>query len=168
MARLCFPAALPVLFDERGIAMNIFRVTLPIASLVLSPGSIHFLLLLVNAAKIVRMLRSPLLVGLTFLLSPTFFAAADCLSLFEARIRSVYAAAMRAPPLLWHKCFSPELQTSYGSLKRSGSIWNRREKQKSRKRKREKLFIKLKDYESRWKAEVNVGRKTKNIMKLRT
>jgi hypothetical protein len=108
--RRCFPAALPVLFDKRGIAMNIFRVALAIAFLVLSPGSIHFLLLLVNAAKIIRMLRSPLLIGLTFLLSPTFFAAAGCLSLFEARIRSIYMAAMRAPPLLWHKDSSPGLQ----------------------------------------------------------
>jgi hypothetical protein len=51
---------------------------------------------------------------------------------------------------------------------RSGSIWNRREKQKSRKRKRGKLFIKMKDYGSRREAEVYEGRKTQNIIKLET
>jgi hypothetical protein len=60
------------------------------------------------------------------------------------------------------------LQTSYEPWARFGSIWNRREKQKARRRKREKLFLKLKDYGSRWKAEVNAGRKTENIIKLRT
>jgi hypothetical protein len=103
----------PAFFNELGIAADIVRVPLTILSLVFSPGAIGFLLLLVNAAKIIGMLRSPLLIGLTFLPLPTFLAAGGSLSLFEARIRGVQTAAVRAPPLLWHKRFSPELQTLY-------------------------------------------------------
>ena len=87
--RLRFPMLSPAFFDEPGIAANICRVLLAIASLVFRPGTIGFLLLLVNTAKIIRMLRSPIPIGLTFLLSSAFLPAAGSLSFFEARIRDV-------------------------------------------------------------------------------
>jgi len=57
------------------------------------------------------MARSPLLIGLSFLLSATFLPATGCLSFFEARVGKEQAATIRAPLLLWHKGFSPGLQT---------------------------------------------------------
>jgi hypothetical protein len=73
-------------FDERGIASNIVGIPLTILFLVFSSGSICLLLLLINVEKIIRILRSPLLVGLALLVPAKILAAAGCLSLFEARI----------------------------------------------------------------------------------
>jgi hypothetical protein len=98
--KLRLPTLRSAFFDKLGIAADICRVLLAIPSLVFSPGAIGFLLLLVGPAKIIRMLRPPLLIGLTFLLSPTFLATAGSLSFFEAGIRGVQTVAMRTPPLL--------------------------------------------------------------------
>jgi type IV secretory pathway VirB3-like protein len=80
--------ALPVLFHECSIAANIIGVPSAILVFVLSPGSIVFLLLLVNTPKVIPMVRAPLFVGLTFPLSAAFLAAAGYLSSFAARIRN--------------------------------------------------------------------------------
>lgn len=77
---------LPVFLYERGIATNILGIALAIELLVLSPGSIRLLLLLVNAAKIIWVLRSPLLIELAFLTSATFCPAASLLAFLEARV----------------------------------------------------------------------------------
>jgi hypothetical protein len=80
--------ALPVLFHECRIAANIIGVPSAILFFVLSPGSILFLLLLVDTPKVIQMARSPLLVGLKFPLSAAFLVPAGCLSFFAARIRN--------------------------------------------------------------------------------
>jgi hypothetical protein len=85
--KLLFPAALSIFFDERGIAANIFGVLLAVLLLILGSGPISVLLLLVSASKVIRVLRSPLLVGLAFPVSATFLAAASHLSFFETRVR---------------------------------------------------------------------------------
>jgi len=79
---------LPVLPYKRSIAANIIGVLSAILFFVLSPGSIGFLLLLVNTPKVVLMLRSPLFIGSAFPLSAAFLAATGCLSFFAARIRN--------------------------------------------------------------------------------
>jgi hypothetical protein len=84
---LRFPTALPVFFDEHGIAAHILGFALAIELLVLGPGSIRFPLLLVDAAKVICVLRPPLLVTLTFPASAAFCAAARPLAFFETRVR---------------------------------------------------------------------------------
>ena len=77
---------LPVFLDERGIAADILRAALTVPFLVLRPGSIRFLLLLVIAAKVIRVLQSPLLVGCAFADLLALQATASRLSFLEARI----------------------------------------------------------------------------------
>jgi hypothetical protein len=103
-------AATAVFFDEGGVALNILGMFLAVPLPVLSPGSIGFLLLRIHATKVIRMARSPFLIGLSFLLSATFLPTTGCLSFFEARVGNEQAETKRAPLLLWHKGFSPGLQ----------------------------------------------------------
>jgi hypothetical protein len=51
------------------------------------------------------------LIGLPFPLSATFLPAAGCLPFFKARVGNEQAATKSAPLHLWHKGFSPGLQT---------------------------------------------------------
>jgi hypothetical protein len=55
MAGLRFLMALPVLFNECSIAADIIGIPSAILFFVLSPGSIGFLLLLINTAKVIMM-----------------------------------------------------------------------------------------------------------------
>src|SRR6266545_2111001 len=84
--RLWLPAACPVFFNESGVAPNILGIVLAVALFVLGPRAIGFLLVRVHALKIVRMSRSPLLIGLAFLLVATFFLATGFLSFSDSRI----------------------------------------------------------------------------------
>ncbi len=109
MEELRFPMALPVPFHECSIAANIIGVPSAILFFVLSPGSIVFLLLLVNTPKVILMVRSPFFVRLKFPLSAAFLAATGCLSFFAARIWNEQMETIRAPPLLRHTGSSPGL-----------------------------------------------------------
>ena len=72
--------ALSALFHECSIAANIIGVPPAILFFVLSPGSIGFLLLLINTAKVIMRLPFPL--------SAAFQSAAGCLLFFAARVRN--------------------------------------------------------------------------------
>jgi hypothetical protein len=85
--RLLLPATLSIFFDERSIAANILGVLPAVLLLIFGSGPISVLLLLIGTLKVIRVLRSPLLVGLALPASATFLAAASYLSLFETRVR---------------------------------------------------------------------------------
>jgi hypothetical protein len=134
--------ALPALFHECSIAANIIGVPPTILSFILNPGSIDFLLLLINTPKVILMARSPLLVGLTFSLSAAFQSAAGCLLFFAARVRNEQTYTIRAPLLLWHKGFSSPgfylVWTISDDLRALGTAGRKEEREW--RRKREKLF----------------------------
>jgi hypothetical protein len=112
-------------FYESGVAANIVGVLLPVLSLVLSPRSINFLLLWVHASKVIRVLRTPVLIALLFSLFAAFLPSTGCLLLLEAWVRNEQAATKRAPPLVRHKDPSPGLQILDKSSTGGGSIGNR-------------------------------------------
>jgi hypothetical protein len=102
---------------------------LAVAALVFGPRSIDFLLMLIGAAKVIRVLGPPLLIGLPLLLAATVRLTTGLLPLLEPRMGIKPTTTKRTPPPCEHSFSSSEPQEE-----------NKKGVQEKRKRKRERLL----------------------------
>jgi hypothetical protein len=83
---------------------------LTVAALVVGTRSVDFLLVLIGAAKVIRVLGPPLLTGLLLLLAATVRLATSLLSLLEPRMGIKPTTTKRTPPPPEHSFSSSEPQ----------------------------------------------------------
>jgi hypothetical protein len=81
---------------------------LAVAALVSGARSVDFLLVLIGAAKVIRVLASPLLAGLLLLLAATVRLTTSLLPLLEPRMGTKPATTKRTPPPREHTFSSSE------------------------------------------------------------
>jgi hypothetical protein len=97
---------------------------LTVAALVVGTRSVDFLLVLIGAAKVIRVLGPPLLTGLPLLLAATVRLATGLLSLLEPRMGIKPTTTKRTPPPREHS--SPPM--NLGRRDKQGEQEKRRSK----------------------------------------
>ena len=158
--------AAPAFFDKGGVALNIIGMFLAVVPPILGTCAISLLLLRVQAAKVVWILRPPALIQPAFLLAATLLPATGFLSFFNPRIRDEQPATKRALPPLRHKDFSPAIQTSDRPSMRG--LKHRESKQEGKGRAKKEATVKKMNSEEKGESLLSLYIKTENIIKLET
>jgi hypothetical protein len=101
---------LATFLDESRVAPHVVGMLLTVAALVVGTRSVNFLLVLIGAAKVIRVLAPPLPTRLLFLLAATVRLTAGFLPLLEPRMGIKPTTTKRTPPLREHFFSSSESQ----------------------------------------------------------
>jgi hypothetical protein len=94
--------------DESRVALHVVGMLLAVMALVFGARSVDFLLVLIGAAKVIRVLGPPLLTGLLLPLATTVRLTTGLLSLLEPRMGMKPTTTKRTPPPLEHTFSSSE------------------------------------------------------------
>ena len=94
----CRSQPLAAFLDESRVASHVVGMLLTVAALVIGTRSVHFLLVLIGAAKVIRVLGPPLPTRLLFLLAATVRLTAGFLPLLEPRMRIKPTMTKRTSP----------------------------------------------------------------------
>jgi|SRR5271169_2838401 len=94
----CRSQPLATFSDESRVAPHVVGMLLTVAALVVGTRSVDFLLVLIGAAKVIRVLAPPLLTGFLLLLAATVRLATSLLSLLEPRMGIKPTTTKRTPP----------------------------------------------------------------------
>jgi hypothetical protein len=97
-------------FYKSSVAANVIGIFLAVLLSVLCAASIDFLLMRVEALKIIWMQQSPALIILEFLFLSALLTTASFLPFFKARVPHKQPTTKRASLPLCHKDSSPALQ----------------------------------------------------------
>jgi len=101
---------LATFLDESRVAPHVVGMLLTVAALVVGTRSVHFLLVLIGAAKVIRVLGPPLPTRLLFLLAATVRLTAGFLPLLEPRMGIKPTMTKRTSPPCEHSFSSSQLQ----------------------------------------------------------
>src|SRR5271169_6395055 len=119
---------LAAFLDESRVAPHVVGMLLTVAALVIGARSVNSLLVLIGAAKVIRVLAPPLPTRLLFLLAATVRLTAGLLPLLEPRMGIKPTTTKRTSPPREHSLLQ---STSEGEANRA---------QEKRKSKRERLL----------------------------
>lgn len=106
----CRSQPLATFSDESRVAPHVVGMLLTVVALVVGTRSVDFFLVLIGAAKVIRVLGPPLLTGLLLLLAATVRLATSLLSLLEPRMGIKPTTTKRTPPPPEHSFSSSESQ----------------------------------------------------------
>ena len=106
----CRSQPLAAFLDESRVASHVVGMLLTVAALVIGTRSVHFLLVLIGAAKVIRVLGPPLPTRLLFLLAATVRLTAGFLPLLEPRMGIKPTMTKRTSPPCEHSFSSSQLQ----------------------------------------------------------
>ncbi len=101
---------LATFLDESRVAPHVVGMLLTVAALVVGTRSVDFLLVLIGAAKVIRVLGPPLPTRLLFLLAATVRLTAGLLPLLEPRMGIKPTTTKRTSPPCEHSFSSSQLQ----------------------------------------------------------
>jgi hypothetical protein len=101
---------LATFLDESRVALHVVGMLLTVAALVVGTRSVNFLLVLIGAAKVIRVLAPPLPTRLLFLLAATVRLTAGFLPLLEPRMGIKPTTTKRTSPPCEHSFSSSQLQ----------------------------------------------------------
>ena len=93
---------LATFLDESRVAPHVVGMLLTVAALVIGTRSVNFLLVLIGAAKVIRVLAPPLPTRLLFLLAATVRLTASLLPLLEPRMGIKPTTTKRTSPTREH------------------------------------------------------------------
>jgi hypothetical protein len=110
LRRFSFAPARSAFFDKSGVAANVIGIPLAVLLSVLCAASIDFLLMRVDALKIIWMQQSPALIIPELLFLSALLTPARFLPFSKARVRHKQPTTKRASLPLCHKDSSPALQ----------------------------------------------------------
>jgi hypothetical protein len=97
---------LATFLDESRVALHVVRMLLTVAALVGGTRSVDFLLVLIGAAKVIRVLAPPLPTRLLLLLAATVRLTTGLLPLLEPRMGIKPTITKRTPPPREHSSSS--------------------------------------------------------------
>jgi hypothetical protein len=117
---------LAAFLDESRVAPHVVGMLLTVAALVIGTRSVNFLLVLIGAAKVIRVLAPPLPTRLLFLLAATVRLTTSLLPLLEPRMGMKPTTTKRTSPPREHSLLQ---STSEGEANRASK---KREKQKGK------------------------------------
>ena len=94
----CRSQLLTAFSNEGRVAPHVVGMLLTVAALVVGTRSVDFLLVLIGAAKVIRVPGPPLLIGLLLLLAATVRTTTGLLPLLEPRMGMKPTTTKRTPP----------------------------------------------------------------------
>jgi hypothetical protein len=106
----CRSQPLAAFLDESRVAPHVVGMLLTVAALVIGTRSVNFLLVLIGAAKVIRVLAPPLPTTLLFLLAATVRVTAGLLPLLEPRMGIKPTTTKRTSPPREHSFSSSQPQ----------------------------------------------------------
>jgi hypothetical protein len=101
---------LAIFLDESRVAPHVVGMLLAVAALVVETRSVDFLLVLIGAAKVIRVLAPPLPTRLLLLLAATVRLTTGLLPLLEPRMGIKPTTTKRTPPPREHSLSSSQPQ----------------------------------------------------------